>query len=290
MTAVAEVVLPEAPRKPVIPSTRARERGRWASTVRAFTGMVIRDLTVLDKNLARFLPTAIAQPTLLVFVFTYLFPVIGQGIGGSTGAASFSTLLLPGIVANSILFVGIFSVGMNLILEMEAEELEDRVLAPAPITTAGVAKIAAGALQSLIAALIVFPIAAFLPSNPIALRPDWPVLLTMAPLACLTAAALGLALGVLFTPRSGPWLLSVVALPISFFGCVFYTWDALDPTPVIKDVTLVNPLVYMSEGLRAATVTGVPHMPVAVIYPVLAGFATIFGAVGLAGFRRRMLR
>jgi ABC-2 type transport system permease protein len=252
--------------------------------------MVIRDLTVLDKNLQRFLPTAIVQPTLLVFVFTYVFPVIGQGVGGQTGAAAFSTMLLPGIVANSIIFVGVFSVGMNLILEMDAEELEDRVLAPAPIVTAAVAKIVAGALQALIAALIVFPIAAFLPSTPIALRANWPVLLTIAPLAALTSGALGLALGVTFEPRSGPWLLSVVGLPLSFFGCVFYTWDSLDPAPVIRDLSLVNPLLYMSEGLRAATVTGIPHLPIAVVYPVLAAFATLFASIGVVGFRRRMLR
>ncbi|HET9051196.1 MAG TPA: ABC transporter permease [Candidatus Dormibacteraeota bacterium] len=285
--AVAAAAAPLAVR--VIPATRAPVRSPRSATLAAFRGMVIRDLTVLDKNLQRFLPSAIMQPVLLVFVFTYLFPVIGQGIGGQSGAANFSTLLLPGIVANSIIFVGIFSVGMNLILEMDADELEDRVLAPAPIVTVAVAKIAAGALQALVAGLIVFPIAAFLPSSAITLRASWPLLLTVAPLACITAASLGLALGVIFNPRSGPWLFSVVALPISFFGSVFYTWDSLEPTPVIQRAVLVNPLVYMSEGLRAATVTGIPHMPPAAFYPVLAGFAILFATIGVVGFRRRML-
>ena len=272
-----------------IPSTRARQRSPGPATLAAFGAMVRRDLVVLSKNWKRFIPNAIVQPTLLVFVFTYLFPHIDQGVGGQGGAARFSTLLLPGIVANSVIFVGIFSVGMNLILEMDADEFEDRVLAPAPITTAAMAKIAAGSLQALLAGLIVLPIAVFVPSTSVVLRPDWLVVTTIVPLACVTAASLGLLLGVAFKPQSGPWLLSVVALPVSFFGAVFYTWSSLGAIPVIQHAVLANPLVYMSEGLRAALVTGVAHMPLWAIYPALIGFATLFTVLGLAGFRARML-
>lgn len=272
-----------------VPVTRAAPRSRRSATWAAFRALVVRDLTVLDKNLTRFLPGALMQPLLLVFVFTYLFPLIGQGIGGEAGAARFSTLLLPGIVAHSIIFVGIFTVGMNLISELEAQELEDRVLAPAPTATVALARIAAGALQALIAGLVVFPVAAFLPATPVYLQPDWPVLLAMLPLTCITSAALGLALGVLFEPRSAPWLFSVVALPLSFLGAIFYTWQSLEPVPALQYAVLVNPLVYMSEGLRAATVTGMAHLPLATIYPVLVAFIVFFAWLGVRGFRRRVI-
>ncbi|HVL99765.1 MAG TPA: ABC transporter permease [Egibacteraceae bacterium] len=272
-----------------VPATRATPRSPRSATLAAFRALVVRDLTVLDKNLGRFLPGALMQPLLLVFVFTYLFPLIGQGVGGEAGAARFSTLLLPGIVAHSIIFVGIFTVGMNLITELEAEELEDRVLAPTPTATVAVARIAAGALQALIAGLVVFPVAAFLPATPVYLQPDWPVLLTMLPLTCLTSAALGLALGVLFEPRSAPWLFSVVALPLSFLGAIFYTWQSLEPLPVLQYAVLLNPLVYMSEGLRAATVTGMVHLPLPTVYGALVVFIGVFAVVGVRGFRRRVL-
>lgn len=272
-----------------VPQTQAAPRSRASATWAAFRALVLRDLTVLDKNLGRFLPGALMQPLLLVFVFTWLFPLIGQGIGGEAGAARFSTLLLPGIVAHSIIFVGIFTVGMNLIMELDAEELEDRILAPTPTATVAVSRIAAGALQALIAGLVVFPVAAFLPATPVYLQADWPVLLTMLPLACITSAALGLALGVLFEPRSGPWLFSVVALPLSFLGAIFYTWDSLAAIPVLQYAVLANPLVYMSEGLRAATVTGMTHLPLTTVYPVLVGFIVVFAWVGVTGFRRRVI-
>lgn len=272
-----------------IPSTRAPVRSTLASALLAYGGMVLRDLVVLNKNLKRFLPSAIVQPTLLIFVFAYLFPHIHQGVGGASGAARFSTLLLPGIVANSIIFVGIFRVGMNLVFEMESDEFEDRVVAPAPIATAAVAKITAASLHALFAGLLVFPIAVFLPATSVQLQPNWPVLLTIVPLACMTAAALGLALGVLFSPEQGPWLFSVVALPVSFFGAVFYTWQSLSALPAMQYAVLINPLVYMSEGLRAALVPGVAHMPLAIVYLALIAFTGVFIALGLAGFRRQML-
>jgi len=273
-----------------IPATRAVPRSPRRATWAVFRACVARDLTVLDNNLYRFVPSATVQPLLLVFVFTYLFPTVGQTVGGESGGERFSTTLLPGVLAQSILFVGIFTVGMNLILELDAEELEDRVLAPAPIATVALAKIVGGALQAAVAALIVFPIAAFLPATGIHLSADWPVFVTVLPLACVASASLGLALGVVFEPRAGPWLFSVVALPLAFFGAVFYTWDALDPAPVLKYGVLANPLVYMSEGARAATVAGIPHMSLVAVYGALTVFTIVFAVIGVRGFRRRILR
>ncbi|MBW3641818.1 MAG: ABC transporter, partial [Actinobacteria bacterium] len=57
----------------------------------------------------------------------------------------------------------------------------------------------------------------------------------------------------------------------------------------LKVMVLVNPLVYMSEGLRAALVTGVPHMPLVAIYAALAGSAVALTALGTNRFRRRVL-
>ena len=141
-------------------SAAAREpvasRGEWAGT---FMALLARDLRVLRRQLGQFLIRTIMQPLLFVFVFAYVFPKIGQGFrGGSTGA-SFSTVLVPGLIAVAIIFQGIQAVALPLVQEFSfSKEIEDRVLAPVPVWMVGLEKIVAGALQSLIAAGVVFPI------------------------------------------------------------------------------------------------------------------------------------
>ena len=53
-------------------------------------------------------------------------------------------------------------------------------------------------------------------------------------------------------------------------------------------LVLVNPLIYVNEGMRAAFTTA-PHMHLYIIYPVLVGFAAAFISLGLRNFRRRVL-
>ena len=51
---------------------------------------------------------------------------------------------------------------------------------------------------------------------------------------------------------------------------------------------LLNPLVYMSEGFRAA-LTPAPHMSLVVVYLVLIGFGALFTWMGINGFKKRVL-
>jgi ABC-2 type transport system permease protein len=261
-----------------------------SATAAAFRALLLRDLTVLDRDLKEFLLNTLMQPVMLVFIFAYVFPKIGQAVGGGDSGGRFSTLLMGGLVAQSIIFQGLFRVALPLAREFDVtNELEDRVLAPTSITTVAVEKIVAGALQSLFAGLVVFPIAAFIPATPIYLRAHWPVLLTVTPLACWTSAALGLTIGSRMEPRLVPLLAGFIALPLGFFGAIFYTWDALSPIPWLKVLVLVNPLVYMSEGFRAGLSIGVDHMALPAVYGALVGFAALLTVLGITGFKKRVL-
>jgi ABC-2 type transport system permease protein len=51
---------------------------------------------------------------------------------------------------------------------------------------------------------------------------------------------------------------------------------------------LLNPLIYVTEGFRAALTTST-HMHLYVIYPVLVGFCALFLWTGIKGFKRRVL-
>lgn len=271
---------------PATPTTMALRQSTWS----AFGALLLRDLTVLRKNLKEFIPRTVLQPLLLVFVFTYVFPKIGQGVGGGgAAAAAFSSMLVAGVVATAILFQGIQSVALPLVQEFGyTREIEDRVLAPLPVSLVAVEKIVAGGLQCLFAGLIVFPIATVVPATPVHLELQWPVLLTLVPLACLMSGALGLVFGTIFDPRTVPMLFGVILIPITFLGCTYYSWQSLEPIRWLQIGTLVNPLVYLSEGFRAA-LTPVPHMSLAVVYPVVLGSTAVLMWLGIRGFTKRVI-
>lgn len=267
------------------------DRAPGAASLVAFGALLARDLTVTRKNLREVVPRTLLQPLLLMFVFTYVFPKIGQGVGGVGGDAtgSFSTLLVAGVVALAIIFQGIQSVALPMVQEFGyTREIEDRVLAPLPVSLVAVEKIVAGAIISFCSALLVFPIAAIVPATPVNLEIDWPVLITLMPLACIMAGALGLTFGTRFEPRNVPILFGVVVLPLTFLGAIYYSWSALEPIRWLQIAVLANPLVYMSEGFRAA-LTSAAHMSLWAVYGALTGFTILFTWLGIRGFKQRVV-
>ena len=86
------------------------------------------------------------------------------------------------MIGSVILFQGVQAVALPLVQEFGyTKEIEDRVLAPLPVELVAIGKVVSGALQCLLAALIVFPIARFVPATPVDLAVNWPVLLTFLP-------------------------------------------------------------------------------------------------------------
>jgi ABC-2 type transport system permease protein len=256
----------------------------------AFLALLLRDLLVLRKLLREFIPRTILQPFLLVFVFTYVFPKIGQGVGGAgKGESQFSTLLVAGVVGIAILMQGIQSVALPMVQEFGyTREIEDRVLAPLPVGVVAIEKAVWGALSGLLSALLVFPIAAVVPATSVHLDVHWPVLLTLTPLACYMSGTLGLTFGTRFEPRTVPLLFGIIVIPLTFLGCVYYTWSSLAPIRWLQIAVLLNPLVYMCEGFRAALTTS-PHMSLWAIYGALVAFSALFTWAGVNGFKRRVL-
>jgi ABC-2 type transport system permease protein len=274
-------------------------RSLFTASREALWALVLRDLVVLRKTFGEFVARTLIQPFLLVFVFLYVFPRIGQGVGGGAGPVAeshFATVLVPGVVAISIMFQGIQAVALPLSTEFGyTREIEDRVQAPCPIALVAIAKMLSGAVQGALAAVIVFPIAAIVhaPGVHAHLNVHWAIVLTLIPLACVAMSSLGLLLGTAFEPRNIGLMFGFVVLPLTFLGGTYYQWTRLKPVTVdgfhwLQTLVLINPLIYVAEGMRAG-LTDAAHMPLYVIYPVLTGFCALFLALGLRNFRRRVL-
>ena len=262
--------------------------------------LILRDLAVLRKNFGEFVARTLIQPFLLVFVFLYVFPTIGQGVGGGGGrgrrVGTSPPCWSPAWSAISIMFQGIQSVALQMSTEFGyTREIEDRVQAPCPIWLVAMAKVLSGAVQGMIAAVIVFPIAAVVHAHGVHahLSVHWcdrahadPARLRGDDLARAAArhdlraaqhrADVRLRRPAAHLPRRH--LLPVDPLaPVQVGG---FHW--------LQTLVLVNPLIYVNEGMRAGF-TDASHMHLYVVYPVLIGFCALFLGLGLRNFRRRVL-
>jgi ABC-2 type transport system permease protein len=276
--------------------TRSATAASWT----ALGALIVRDLVVLRKHLLEFTVRTLVQPFLLCFVFLYVFPKIGQGIGGASGVpgaeSAFATVLVPGVVGLSIMFQGIQAVAMQLAQEFGfTREIEDRVQAPCPIWLVAISKVISGGAQGLISAALVLPIASVVHASGVMahINLHWIIIVTLVPLACLAMTSLGLLLGTSFEPRNLGLMFGFIVLPITFLGGTYYEWTRLAPVKIggfhwLQTVVLVNPLIYVNDGMRAAF-TNAPHMHLYVIYPALLGFSAVFLTLGLRNFRRKVL-
>jgi len=268
---------------PLVPTVHSSARS-------TFIALLGRDLRVLRKEFPMFLARTVMQPLLLMFVFTYVFPKIGQGVGGGPGAAGFSTLLVGGVIASTMIFQGIQAVALPLVQDFGyTREIEDRVLAPLPISAIALEKVVAGAVQALIAGALVFPMGLVIPANPIHLHINVALLVPIMLLGAFMSASLGLFVGTRVEPRQVPLIFGLLVIPMTFLGAVYYPWQSLHKLRWLQIAVLINPLVYLSEGMRASLTKGVPHMRWWIIVLVLGGVGALLLRVGVSGFRKRVL-
>jgi ABC-2 type transport system permease protein len=256
----------------------------------AFQGMLLRDMRVLRRDWVAFLVGSLMQPLLLMFVFAYVLPKLGLAAGGPAGAEVFSTILMAGVVALAMFMQGLQAVTIRFAIEFGyTREIEDRVMAPLPVWAVAVEKVLAGALQALLAGAVVLPIAAVVPATAVHLHVSVAALLGLGVLAAVLSAVVGLVVGTLVEPSRIQLAFGAIVLPVTFLGAVYYPWAALTPIPWLKALVLANPLVYISEGLRGALTTGVPHMNLWLVAAAMSGFIVTLGAIGVRGFRRRVV-
>jgi ABC-2 type transport system permease protein len=188
---------------------------------------------------------------------------------------------------------GMFGTTMPLVMEFSWQRtIEDRALAPVPIRVLGIQKITAGAIQAFIGAAIVFPVVFWVHApgeGPHVHVTNWFLLALVMVASSTLCASLGLWLGTVVDPRKIQMVFAVVLLPITMLGCVYYPWSALHVIRWLQIVELLNPMVYMTEGLRAALTPGIGHMPLWAILLALVGGSLAFGSMAVRTFRNRVV-
>jgi len=266
----------------------AGDRPRAATAdvqVRAFLALCGRDLWVTVRHeLGSFLAQALLQPVFLLFVFGRVLPEIGSARGG------YGTQLLPGVMALTLVLTALQNTALPLVIEFSfTKEIEDRLLAPLPVAAVALQKILMASLRGTLAGLIILPLAALiLPGGLHISGPHWPALIAIFVFGSLAAGAMGLVLGTAVPPNRISVAFAVVLTPLIFTGCTFFPWSALHQLGWFQVLTLLNPITYVSEGLRGALTT-LPHLADGWIALGLGVSLLLFGVLGARLFVRRAL-
>ncbi len=252
---------------------------------RVFGALFLRDGVVAKREIFGILIRTLMQPVLFVTVFGLLLPRMGMI------PREYNTLLLPGIAALCMTMASIWSVTMPLIADFGmTKEIEDRLLAPVPIELVAIQKVCSGIAQGAMAVVFVLPTARLLmgPVPGLTLG-NLPLLVVMVILGGAVFSAFGLFLGTALQPQHISLMMQLIFAPLIMFGCTYYPWRGLDRFPFLKYAVLINPLVYISEGMRAALTPGVAHMPVVAVLGALIVATTGLMWLGLQGFRKRAI-
>ena len=250
---------------------------------KTFFAMLARDAHVARRNAMQLFLQTFLQPLLFVFIFGRVM------VDSGYLPVAYKSILLPGIIAISMTFTGIWAVAMPLIAEFQwTREIEDRLLAPISVGWIAIEKVVAGMLQALVAGLVVIPLAWLVlrPGVEISIGTPFTFALIIVLVAGFSACG-GLALGSSIDQQHIGLMFSMVMTPMIFFGCTYLPWSALKTFPILQKIVLINPLVYASEGLRGTLVPQFSHLPIAAVIAALVFFDVLLLVVGLRQFGKK---
>lgn len=268
---------------------RLRHRGHARAALTAVVAIVSRDVLVTRREIASLLVQTLVQPLFFLFIFGRVLSSIG------TTGPQFSVVLLPGIVAATVFLAPLQALGIDLARDLSfTREIDDRLLAPLPITLIAVEKVVVAAARGLLAGAFVFPLAYWILGSGYQVRTDdVGVLVGMMVLTSLLGAAIGLLMGTVFPITHLSLIFSIVITPLIFTGCLYYPWQSLGVIRWFQVVTLFNPLTYASEGMRYAMVPALGQAPESLamgwVLLVLGACLVLFLGSGIRFFRGRVL-
>jgi ABC-2 type transport system permease protein len=169
------------------------------------------------------------------------------------------------------------------------KEIEDRLLAPLPLWAVAVEKITFATLQALVASAVMFPIGIVVLGSIPYRAAGLGLLVGVVLLGSLVGACIGMTIGTFVPPTKINIAFALTFTPLLFTGATQYPWPSLTYLRWFQVLTAANPITYVSEGMRAALVPNIPHIPGWICLLALASLLAIFGTLSVIGFRRRAI-
>lgn len=255
-----------------------------ASQTTAFLGVLGRDLAVTGREFGSFVAQVLVQPFFLLFVFGKVLGQLGYVSPG------YAQLLLPGLLALNAFLVAVQATALPLVIDFSyTKEIEDRLLAPLSTRLVAVEKIVFGALRGLFGSLVMIPVGYLVLDEVNWQVSGLPIAAVLLVLGALAGGASGLVIGTSVSPRRINIVFAVVITPLLFTGSTQFPFLQLTSLRWFQVVCALNPITYVSEGLRGALTPAVPHLPGWVCLLALVASCLIFGSIGIRGFVRRAI-
>ncbi len=188
---------------------------------------------------------AMGQPALFLFA-------LGFGLGPifqKAGQGNYINFLAPGVIAQGILFTGIFS-GIDLIWDRQFGFLKETLVAPVPRFHIMLGRTLGGATIAVLQGVIIFfltLIAGFRPVNWFML----PVVVCVMFLIAFLFTALGTAIASLLDDFQGfQLIMNFLVMPLFFLSGALFP---LQSSPkILQLISSFNPLTYGVDALRVS--------------------------------------
>lgn len=235
----------------------AEQALKRANPLAIVTSFIRKTLAIaeMEARKMRHDPTELAfravQPALWLLVFGQVFTrthVI------PTGDLSYLDFMTPGVLAQSVLFIAIFS-GMTIIWERDLGIIHKFVASPTPRVALSLGKALAGSVRAFSQAIVVYVLALLLHVNI-----NWNPLsligvLIIIVLGAATFTAFSLVIAFLVKTRERfMGIGQVLTMPF------FFASNALYPISImpgwLKVIAHINPLTYQVDALRALMLSG----------------------------------
>lgn len=266
-----------------VPSPDLEHLPHWGPG-QTFAAILRRDLFVTGREFPVFLAQVILQPLFLLFVFGKVLTELGYARPG------YEQVLFPGLVALAAVLTGLQSTALPLVIEFSySNEIEDRLLAPLPTGGVAVEKVVFAAMRACVAAAVMFPVGVWILGSIPWQAGTAAAVVVMTVVGALLGAAMGLILGTFVPPNRISVALTLVLTPLIFTGSSQYPWPSLGHLRWFQVVSALNPMTYVSEGLRGLMAPSVPHIQTWICFVVAIGSLIVLTAIGMVGFKRRAL-
>lgn len=251
-----------------------------------FCAFLWRDFFVYGKRVSKYLLNyGIIGPVLYVITFAYLQPRVFFDSNISVGISTFI-----GNVSQILLSLT-YTVISGVLYDLKKHKFTQYQLSILPVKLFVLKEILFASLWGTFIAIPFFPIARILLGSSFATEHiSWPTVFMMLFLAALCCSSyLFLATSLLTRTDQTRQLWMRVNIPMIILGGFWVPWHIMYRfSPYLGKAVLVNPLIYITEGLRQAIIGGNQYLSIGTCVIALLIFSIFFIVCGMYVFKRKV--